>query len=180
MLGYRVLRFKLRCHRTFERRTTSNQDVRTNDPTQWWKIWSRTSVPRGRGEVTNQLPLCNGATQVLRTTPTERRGAKEALPKNRRHRCQRWIRSESRSTWTEWNQRQTAMVFTTSSRHKPAKTRKSQKSVQRSSKVSRCSPKRQISTWARPAAQFDRNHISLPKTPNSLISRYGSNVSSSS
>ena len=58
----------------------------------------RTSVARGRSEVTKQLLLCNGATQVLRTTPTERRGAKEALPKNHRHRCQRWIRSESRSS----------------------------------------------------------------------------------
>ena len=79
-----------------------------------------------------------------------------------------------------YDQRQTAMVFTTSSRHKPTQTRKSQKSVQRSSKVSRCSPKRQTSTWARPAAEFDRNHISLPRTPDSFISRYRSNVSSSS
>ena len=137
-------------------------------------------LSRGRSEVTTELLLCNGATQVLRTTPTERRGAKEAIPRNHRHRCRRWIRSESRSSWTEWNQRQTAMVFTTSSRHKPAQTRKSQKSVKRSSKVSRCSPKGQTFTWARPAAEFDRNHISLPRTPNSLISRYRSNVSSSS
>ena len=33
-------------------------------------------MARGRSEVTKQLLLCNGVTQVLRTTPTERRGAK--------------------------------------------------------------------------------------------------------
>ena len=68
----------------------------------------------------------------------------------------------------------------TSSRHKPAQTRKGQKSVQRGSKVSRCSPKRQTSTWARPAAEFNWNYISLPRTPNSFISRHRSDVSSSS
>ena len=51
--------------------------------------------------------------------------------------------------------------------------------MQRRSKVSRRSPKRQTSTWARPAAEFGRNCISLPRTPNSTFSRYRSDVSSS-
>ena len=117
---YRVLRFELRCHQSFERGTTSNQDVGGNNAIQRWKIWSRTSVARGRSEVTEQILLCNGATQVPRTAPAERRNAKEALPWNHWHRCQCWIHSQSRSSWTEWNKRQTADVFTTSSCYKPA------------------------------------------------------------
>ena len=39
----------------------------------------------------------------------------------------------------------------------PHKTQKSQKSVQRSSKVPRCSPQRQTSIWTRPVAESDRN-----------------------
>ena len=113
-----------------------------------------------------------------RTAPAERPNDKEALPRKYRHGCQCWLRSESWSSWTEWIQRQTAMVFT-SSRHKTAQTWESQKDIQRSSKVSRRSPKRQTSTWARPAAEFDRNYISLPRTPNSIFSRHRSDVSSS-
>ena len=56
--------------------------------------------------------------------------------------------------------------------------RKSQKSMQRSSKVSRCSPERQTSIRTRPAAESDRNYFSLPRTPNNFISRHRSNVSS--
>ena len=56
--------------------------------------------------------------------------------------------------------------------------RKSQKSMQRSSKVSRCSPERQTSIRTRPAAQSDRNYFSLQRTPNNFISRHRSNVSS--
>ena len=171
--------------------TSIADDKLANQLSKWWDIESYASncdVTGHSKEGQRAVKTLERTTRFngeryevgLWTTPTERRGAKEALPRNHRHRCQRWIRSESRSSWTEWNQRQTAMVFITSSRHKPAQTRKSQKSVQRSSKVSRCSPKRQTSTWARPVAEFDRNHISLPRTPNSLISRYRSNVTSSS
>ena len=71
------------------------------------------------------------------------------------------------------------MVFTASSRHKPAQTWETQKSVQRSSKVPWCSPIRQTSIWTRPAAESDRNYISRPRTTNSFISRNRSNVSSS-
>ena len=34
VVGYRVLRFKLRCHRTFKGRATSNQDVGANNAIQ--------------------------------------------------------------------------------------------------------------------------------------------------
>ena len=50
--------------------------------------------------------------------------------------------------------------------------------VQRSSKVSRRSPKRQNAIWTRPATESDRNNFSLPRTPNSSISRHRSDVSS--
>ena len=122
-MGYRVLRFKLRCLRSFKRGAASNQDVGSNNASQRWKISSRTSVARWRGEIAKQLLLCNGATQVARTAPAERRNAEEALPRKHWHGCQCWIRSESWSSWTEWKQRVTAMVFTTSSRHKPEEVR---------------------------------------------------------
>ena len=48
--------------------------------------------------------------------------------------------------------------------------------MQRSNKVSRCSPERQTSICTRPAAETDRNTFSLPKTPNNFISRHRSNV----
>ena len=47
----------------------------------------------------------------------------------------------------------------------PHKTRKSQKSVQRSSKTPKCCPQRQTSIWTRPVAASDRNFFSLPRTP---------------
>ena len=104
-MGYQVLRFKLRCHRSFKKGTTSNQDIGANRKIQRRKIWSRTSVARGRREVTEQLLLCNGATQVSRTAPAERRNAKEALPRNHWHGCQCWLRSESWPNRTKRNQR---------------------------------------------------------------------------
>ena len=51
--------------------------------------------------------------------------------------------------------------------------------MQRSSKISRSSPKRQTFLWTRPAAESDRNYFLLPRTPNSFISRHRSDVSSS-
>ena len=95
----------------------------------WWKIWSRTFVVRGRSEVANHFLLCNGATQVPRTVPAESRNAKEALPRNHWRGCQCWMRSESWPNLIEWYQRQTAMLFTASSRHKPEQTREGQKSA---------------------------------------------------
>ena len=61
--------------------------------------------------------------------------------------------------------------------HKPKRS-KYFKSMQRSSKVSRRSPERQTSIWTRPAAESDRNHFLLPRTPNISISRHRGNVSS--
>ena len=81
-MGYRVQRFKLRCQQSFKRATTSNQDVGANNAIQRCKIRSWTSVARGRSEVTEQLLLCNGATQVPRAAPAERQNAKEGLPRN--------------------------------------------------------------------------------------------------
>ena len=52
-------------------------------------------VARGRSEVTEQLLLCNGTTQVPRTVPAERRNAKDARPGNHWHGRQRRLRSES-------------------------------------------------------------------------------------
>ena len=72
-----------------------------------------------------------------------------------------------------------SVVLATSSCDEPLQTRKSQKSVQRSSKVPRCSPQRQTSIWTRRVAESDRNYFSLPRTPNSTFSRHRSNVSSS-
>ena len=80
----RVLRLKLWCHRKFKRVTTSTQDIRSNNAIHRWKIWSRTSVARKQSEVASLL-LCNGTTQVPRTTPAEERNAKTALPRNHRH-----------------------------------------------------------------------------------------------
>ena len=50
--------------------------------------------------------------------------------------------------------------------------------MHRSLKMSRRSPERHISIWTRPAAVSDRICFSLPRTPNSFISRHRSDVSS--
>ena len=140
-MGYRVLRSKLRCHGSFKRETTRNEDVGAINTIQRWKIRSWTSLARGGSEVTEQLLLCNGATQVPKTAPAERRNAKKGLPGNHWHGRQRRLRSESWPNRTEWKQRQTAVVFTASSRHEYAQTWESQKSVQHTKKVPMCSSK---------------------------------------
>ena len=53
------------------------------------------------------------------------------------------------------------MVFNTSSCLKPAKTLKSQKNLQCSSKISRRCPKQEILIWTTLAARSDRNYFSL-------------------
>ena len=54
----------------------------------------------------------------------------------------------------------------------------SPKSVLHVSKVSRRSPQWHIFIWNWRAAEFYRNYFPLPRTPNSIISQYRSNVSS--
>ena len=66
----------------------------------------------------------------------------------------------------------------TQSCHPPTWIRDSYKSLQRSSKVSRCCPKQQIFIWIRSVAESNRIYFSLPRTPNSTFSRH-SYVSSS-
>ena len=56
---------------------------------------SWTSVARGRSEINKQLLLCNGSTQVPRTTPEERRNAKKSATKKPLTRTSTPLRSES-------------------------------------------------------------------------------------
>ena len=177
-MGYRVLCLKLWYQRTFKRGATSNQNVGANNSIQRSKIWSWSSVARVLSEVAKQLLLCIGGTQVTGTEPVERRNLKEALPWNHWHGHQCLILSETWSNGTEWNQRQIAMLFTTSSSHKPTWTWKSQKNMQRSIKVSGCSPRGKDSILTRSAAESDRKYFSLPRIANSLDSRHRSHVSS--
>ena len=121
---------------------------------------------------------CNGEIHVTRTSTTKRQAFMNALSGNHWHKCQSKVGSQNWSNRTESNQRQTAMVLAYHHVIHPLKPKNVRRVFKATAKNKGVAVKDIFFSKTRPAADSGRNYISLPRTPNSLISRIRSNFSS--